>query len=611
MARVFTITPGLENMGGLKTGGQGSIYKGRRIGEIITAVKILPTPIYSESSEDSNYTAFQNEVEKLKKVNEIPNPNVVKILSSGISEQGNFPFIEMEYIEGPDLEEILQSPDHSVFTINETLKVAEQLSNAIAHCHRMGVRHGDIKSNNIKFNSDSGNYILLDFGLAIMSDEQRRSNLSHVGAIEFMAPEQNTGQMLFETDVYSFGNVLFELLAGTVPFPLKGNGESARNEVRLAHMVSPVPNLLELRRAALPDQWDDQRKKREMQVPQWLLDMINKCLEKKPERRFANGIEVHNYIVQQFISKRDNAAVSVNKLSVSPLAGQDFVVNHEQLKKQLSQYRQELIKKESELKTLKELLNTKEAGLRAIKYPEERVQQISKNNRVSKTSFAALLFLTVALGTFAMYPVIKKTFFANSQITDNSHKRGSSNSNRPFNNRSTSNPDFDEDNKEAEQPAQIAHEADSAINTPAINQQSNKQDETVKEAQKTIATPVEEKPVDSPVQSGAEAEKPANQADEDINAPKKPANRAEESNDNSNQEKNAVSKKYLVVSKAYFYNAPNEDSRRNEFISPLEKAVVQSLHERYGFIYVVITNPQGQVFKGWLRKKELKLYSIE
>src|SRR5215217_4416648 len=117
MAKVFTIAEGLENMGALKTGGQGSVYKGRRIGEIITAIKLLPTPIYSESLEDKNFADFQNEVEKLKKVNEKANPNVVKILSSGVSDTGNFPFIEMEYVEGPELEELIKPPHDPIFTI--------------------------------------------------------------------------------------------------------------------------------------------------------------------------------------------------------------------------------------------------------------------------------------------------------------------------------------------------------------------------------------------------------------------------------------------------------------------------------------------------------------
>lgn len=66
MAKIFTITEGLENLGALKTGGQGSVYKGKRIGPIITAIKILPTPIYSESVDDKNFISFQNEVQKLK-----------------------------------------------------------------------------------------------------------------------------------------------------------------------------------------------------------------------------------------------------------------------------------------------------------------------------------------------------------------------------------------------------------------------------------------------------------------------------------------------------------------------------------------------------------------
>ena len=72
MARIFTITEGLENMGALRTGGQGSVYKGRRTGQIITAVKLLPTPIHAENNNDKNFRDFQNEVLKLKRVNQEP-----------------------------------------------------------------------------------------------------------------------------------------------------------------------------------------------------------------------------------------------------------------------------------------------------------------------------------------------------------------------------------------------------------------------------------------------------------------------------------------------------------------------------------------------------------
>ena len=117
MSKVFTIAEGLENLGALRTGGQGSVYKGKRTGTIYTAVKLIPTPIYTEDLQDKNYRNFQNEVAKLQKVNENPSPNVVKILSSGITESGSFPFIEMEYIEGPDLGELLKPPHEKLFTL--------------------------------------------------------------------------------------------------------------------------------------------------------------------------------------------------------------------------------------------------------------------------------------------------------------------------------------------------------------------------------------------------------------------------------------------------------------------------------------------------------------
>jgi len=311
MSKVFTIMEGLENMGALRTGGQGSVYKGRRMGPVLSAVKLLPTPIYTEDASDKNYRNFQNEVEKLKKVNEVANPNVVKILSSGITESGSLPFIEMEFIEGPDLGELLSEPHDKIFTIKETIKLADQLAGAIAHCHKVGVKHGDIKSNNVKFNIHSGNYVLLDFGLSIMSDEERRSSMRHAGAIEFMAPEQNQGQMLFQTDIYSYGVVLFELLAGQVPFPLHDNGETARNTVMIAHMEQPVPDLLALRKANLPESWTAAQQQREMQVPGWLLNLIYKCLEKLPDNRYGNGMDLQEAIIENStaVSPADNSLV--------------------------------------------------------------------------------------------------------------------------------------------------------------------------------------------------------------------------------------------------------------------------------------------------------------
>ncbi|HEX2606555.1 MAG TPA: serine/threonine-protein kinase [Flavisolibacter sp.] len=387
MGKVFTITEGLENMGAMKTGGQGSVYKGRRMGPIITAVKLLPTPIHTESADDKNFRDFQNEVQKLRKVNEDPNPNVVKILSSGITESGSFPFIEMEYIEGPDLEELLKPPHDPVFTLKEIIKVAEQLANALAHCHRVEVKHGDIKSNNVKLNIHTGNYILLDFGLAAMSDEQRRTSLRHAGAIEFMAPEQNEGTMLFQTDVYSYGVILYELLAGSVPFPLKDKGETARNTVMVAHMEVPVPDVLALRKEHLPQSWSAEKQGREMNVPSWLLQLLQKCLEKKPEARFRNGIALQEFIWQ-------SSSVSGTSDVVSTSAMQQ---ENERLRRLILQYQNAATAKEQEIQHLKDQNRQQELNHKYARTDSEN--KIS----ISKSVFFVLLFLTLCLATFAAF----------------------------------------------------------------------------------------------------------------------------------------------------------------------------------------------------------------
>jgi serine/threonine protein kinase len=385
MSKVFMITEGLENMGALRTGGQGSVYKGRRIGEIISAVKLLPTPIYTESKKDKNFRDFQNEVEKLKKVNEEPNPNVVKIMSSGITESGSFPFIEMEFIEGPDLEELLKPPHDPVFSIREVIKVADQLANALSHCHKVGVRHGDIKSNNVKFNVHTGNYVLLDFGLSIMSDEQRRTSLRRAGTIEFMAPEQNTGKILYETDIYSYGIILYELLAGTVPFPLENNGETDRNNVMVSHMEAPVPDVMALRKEHLPANWPEAKKKREMQVPQWLLEVLAKCLEKEPEKRYATGMELHDAVISKSILAVENNQNNTDSATV-------LKSENERLRNLILQYEANDSKESA----------TEVTGLGTLE-KDEAISDKRSAVRISKPVFLTLILLITGLGVLAGY----------------------------------------------------------------------------------------------------------------------------------------------------------------------------------------------------------------
>jgi eukaryotic-like serine/threonine-protein kinase len=391
MAKVFTITEGLENMGALKTGGQGSVYKARRMGEIITAVKLLPTPIHSETTDDKHFTAFRNEVNKLKKVNEKPNPNVVKIISSGITETGSFPFIEMEYVEGPDLEELLKPPHDPVFSVKEVIKVADQLAFALAHCHRVDVKHGDIKTNNVKLNINTGNYVLLDFGLSMMSDEQRRTSLRNAGAIEFMAPEQNEGQMLFQTDVYSFGVILYELLAGRVPFPLNDKSESARNKVMVAHLESIPPDILSLRKENIPAGWTTDKKEVEMQVPEWLLNLIYICLQKDPAKRFENGMKLHEYVISKSIHS-ESKPLTDNDLSRLEQENKVLQQEKEKLEQQVIYYQQRELKYKSS-----------ESNLTGS-YPPYKAKKKS-----SKVFYLLLFLLGISAVVFAWYQNMQKS----------------------------------------------------------------------------------------------------------------------------------------------------------------------------------------------------------
>jgi eukaryotic-like serine/threonine-protein kinase len=389
MAKLFTITQGLENMGALKMGGQGSVYKGKRSNGVITAIKLLPTPIFSESEEDKNYRDFRNEVEKLKRVNQVSNPNVVRILSSGITDTGNFPFIEMEFIEGPDLEELLKPPHDPLFTVAESIKVADHLSNAIAHCHRVEVKHGDIKSNNVKYNLRTSNYMLLDFGLAIMSDEQRRTSLRHAGAIEFMAPEQIEGKMYYETDVYSFGVVIYELLAGRVPFPLSDKSERARNAIMVAHMETPPPDMMALRKQHLPSNWNEDKKAAEMNVPSWVLKMLAKCLAKDPAQRFKSGIELHDFILQH-----QSGSVLVPPQVITTVADPKIEKENQELRQMVAKQRQEI----TELRTELDERGTELYNLRYSVQNQPR-------KGFSSGAFYTLLLITALLAAFAAYSV--------------------------------------------------------------------------------------------------------------------------------------------------------------------------------------------------------------
>jgi eukaryotic-like serine/threonine-protein kinase len=547
MGKVFTITEGLENLGALHTGGQGSVYKGRRIGEIFVAVKLLPTPIHAEDENDKHYKDFINEVEKLKKVNQVSNPNVVKILNSGITESGSLPFIEMEFIEGPDLAELLTEKDTPVFTIPEAIKVAYQLANALSHCHRVSVKHGDIKSNNVKLNINTGNYMLLDFGLAIMSDEQRRSSLRNAGAVEFMAPEQSDGVLLPQSDVYSYGIILYELLAGTVPFKLNDNGQTARNAVMIAHLEQEPPDLLALREKNMPLNWPEDQRRRELRVPGWLLTLISKCLQKNPADRYADGTELREVIQHSVISVKDDTErflILQNEKDALELKLQEEAAKTSRLQQEITQ------------------LKNSQAAFKAAP-----VIASAPHNNSGKSMSKALLIgiglLLTCIGALAGHYLFNSGKAVavsvpqdNIAITESSKEK--------------------EARTEPEPRKNIKEEPEVTVKKPIEKPETPAVKKTKKDSAKKVVKNAEPKP------------KPAEPA---------PVNNSRGSD---------VGKVFTLFSTyAYFYSSPDEASKRAANINVWNNARLKAIDDRNGFIYVAYTNDKGQTSKGWLRKKDL------
>jgi serine/threonine-protein kinase len=387
-----------------------------------------------------------------------------------------------------------------------------------------------------------------------------------------MAPEQNEGQMLYQTDVYSFGVILFELLTGEVPFPLSDKGETARNTVRLSHMETPPPDLLEKRRQALPDGWTKDKIQHEMHVPEWLLSMIYKCLAKKADQRFSNGIELHDYIVlnSTLAAKRDEDRAE--EAALLREENRKLMKMKDQLQQNLLRYQQEAAAREKELQQLRAAVS----GSTVVSQPTytERLGEVAdtlQQKGVSRTAFLALLLLTIGLAAFATYSYFSNQGTTSDQVsiagTDTTSAVDSSNLTRTDRQEKINVPVA----ANTQTPAEVV------TNQPAVNNSSSKKSDTLSQPQEQENT--EEK-----------------------------VNNDENKNDEKDEDEDKQEKtggRYKVRNVAYFHNQPDETTRRNAFINHWNNAILNPLEEQSGFIYIVFTNDEGQVSKGWLRKKDL------
>ena len=316
----------------LGKGGFATVYKIRHNElDYIRAVRVLNETIVDASSK--TYQKFLRECKVLLRLGNGSHPNIVHIYQPRLLE--NKALVEMDYVDGEDIMHYLKH-ERDFVPVDEVIRMATQMSSALAYCHeeiyrfcmdrdldhlqddpndgskvlldattrkrliqKYKVIHNDIHSGNIMRRED-GNFVLLDFGLAINGDEVVRSSRHANGAPEFKSPEKWDDESILteQSDIYSFGIVLFQYLAGRVPFPYNTRISSHKAEYELgeAHQKATPPSIEAIRKEFFEKKyWGKEYKK---DYPQWLEDMILKCLQKKPEDRFRNGKELYDFILK-------------------------------------------------------------------------------------------------------------------------------------------------------------------------------------------------------------------------------------------------------------------------------------------------------------------------
>lgn len=239
-------------------GGMSSVYRAHdTLLERDVAIKILHGHF---AGDDEFVERFKREA---RSVAQLQHPSIVTVIDRG--QEGDSQYIVFEYIDGENLKELVVRKGR--LEVREALQIAIEIAQALAFAHEHGLVHRDVKPQNVLLNGDGGAKVT-DFGIARALDVETGMTQTGtvLGSSNYIAPEQASGRPVdAKTDVYSLGVVLYELLAGQVPFP----GESFV-AVALKHVHDPPPSLLDVRR----------------DVPLRVVEAIDRALEKDPDERF-------------------------------------------------------------------------------------------------------------------------------------------------------------------------------------------------------------------------------------------------------------------------------------------------------------------------------------
>lgn len=252
----------IENQ--LGKGAMGAVYRGvdPRINRVV-AIKTLNLQQEFEAEElEQVKERFFHEAEVAGRLN---HPHIVTIYDVG--EDHGLGFIAMELIDGHDMRRYTRK--EQLLPINRIMEMAAQIAEALDFAHRNGVVHRDIKPSNIMLDKSGRQVKVADFGIARIGSSGKTRTGTVLGTPPYMSPEQLSGRPLDgRSDVFSLGVVLFELVTGRRPF----EGDT------VATLMSRIandrhPDLMTLRGG----------------VPACLRNIIDKTLEKDPDKRYPNA----------------------------------------------------------------------------------------------------------------------------------------------------------------------------------------------------------------------------------------------------------------------------------------------------------------------------------